>query len=283
MAARHPTPRDLPPPVSVRLFKPADHDAVVRVWELGFAELAPHVYTNIASRPHFIVAAAIGAACWAAGLRTPAYITAAWLAVVFTPPIGRTLLTLLLWRGIKKQGREDMTPEMIREKWSVPGESAFFVAEEGGTHRILGCAAVTRHHTLYKEATAAGRAAAALPSALREASVWRVSVDGAARGRGVGRLLMEAIDTWAAANGIVRLSLVCGNPESKQFYRALGYRSEDLEHAMTAALGVPTSLQLTSLADRFRAWRLGSRMGMGNILAKELVAPVPSKLNRRRQ
>lgn len=57
-----------------------------------------------------------------------------------------------------------------------------------------------------------------------------VVVDEQWRGRGVGRLLMEAVSDWARANKVSRLQLLadCNNVPALDFYRSLGWHTTDL-------------------------------------------------------
>jgi GNAT superfamily N-acetyltransferase len=64
------------------------------------------------------------------------------------------------------------------------------------------------------------------PSALVEDMV----VDEAARGRGVGRALLEALEAWAAEHGATRLQLLADreNAPALEFYRRSGWRPTQL-------------------------------------------------------
>jgi ribosomal protein S18 acetylase RimI-like enzyme len=50
------------------------------------------------------------------------------------------------------------------------------------------------------------------------------------RGRGVGRLLMEAVSDWARANQVSRLQLLAdrNNTPALDFYRSLGWQTTEL-------------------------------------------------------
>ena len=64
-----------------------------------------------------------------------------------------------------------------------------------------------------------------------DAQVLRVRVHPARRRRGVGRRLMEAIETAAAASGARRtvLETAANQPEAIAFYRSIGYRQTHTE------------------------------------------------------
>jgi GNAT superfamily N-acetyltransferase len=64
------------------------------------------------------------------------------------------------------------------------------------------------------------------PSALVEDMV----VDEAARGRGAGRALLEAVEAWAAEHGATRLQLLADreNADALEFYRRSGWRPTQL-------------------------------------------------------
>ncbi|MHB8791279.1 MAG: GNAT family N-acetyltransferase [Desulfobulbaceae bacterium] len=57
-----------------------------------------------------------------------------------------------------------------------------------------------------------------------------VVIDQSFRGRGVGRMLMEALQSWAAARNVTRLQLLAdrNNAPALDFYRRLGWQHTDL-------------------------------------------------------
>lgn len=54
-------------------------------------------------------------------------------------------------------------------------------------------------------------------------SVWRLSVSAKARGRGLGRTLMERGEGWARQRGCKKVLLYTGNPVASRFYQKLAY------------------------------------------------------------
>lgn len=60
--------------------------------------------------------------------------------------------------------------------------------------------------------------------------VYYVSADPALQGQGLGRLIMEAAETWLVERGIWKLQLMVrgGNEAAKGFYLSLGYEVEDV-------------------------------------------------------
>jgi ribosomal protein S18 acetylase RimI-like enzyme len=96
--------------------------------------------------------------------------------------------------------------------------------------RYASVAAEQRHHVLVAEAE--GRVAGAMHVYARpalekppEAIVQSLVVDRSARGRGIGRALMEAAETWAAERGFgsVALTSQVTREEAHAFYERLGY------------------------------------------------------------
>jgi len=63
-----------------------------------------------------------------------------------------------------------------------------------------------------------------------EAYVGELVVAEEAEGRGVGRALMAAVENWARAHGLDRVSLDTGaaNTAARNFYDALGYEESDV-------------------------------------------------------
>ena len=55
-------------------------------------------------------------------------------------------------------------------------------------------------------------------------SIWRLSVSAEARGRGLGRRLMNACEEAARLRGGKKMELYTGNPAASKFYLKLGYK-----------------------------------------------------------
>ena len=217
-----------------------DYDTVVPLWQRGFLEMSADIHARLRGvLPAVCAAAALLGACAAAwpaaprGAAAAAAVVAASAAALASEALGGRLLRAALWQGILRQTARDMTRGTLAAAWCVPGASAFLVAEDARSGRVLGCVAVRAQHTLHKEAQEAGRAAP--PPG--EASVWRLSVAPEARRAGVGRALMRAAETWARARGCAHISLVTGNTASKVFYRQLGYELEDAARAARVLFG----------------------------------------------
>jgi GNAT superfamily N-acetyltransferase len=99
------------------------------------------------------------------------------------------------------------------------GDRTFLVAVDASDgEAVLGCVAVTVGDTDAPPTTTpqpdTGRLAC---------SVWRMSVDDAARRRGVGAELMRAAEGWGASRGCRTLHLQTGNSAAAAFYQRLGY------------------------------------------------------------
>mmetsp|Transcript_9969 Transcript_9969/g.23763 ORF Transcript_9969/g.23763 Transcript_9969/m.23763 type:complete len:198 (-) Transcript_9969:60-653(-) len=55
-------------------------------------------------------------------------------------------------------------------------------------------------------------------------SIWRLSVSEAARGMGLGSLLMIKTEEWAKEHGGKNMHLFTGNPAASKFYQKIGYK-----------------------------------------------------------
>ena len=234
-----------PPAVLLRRYRASDNALVTPLWMNGFLEMADDGHARLKSAP-FAGAffAALAGAAW--GLSAPVAVPAGLVgfgALVYTP-IGLQLYRAALWQGIKLQALS-MKPEGFEQRWCLeapPGAAsgtwderrgAFLVAQRADDPegRPIGCVAVKCTHTLHRERQAG---VAALP---REASIWRLTVAPAARGLGVGRLLMDGAEAFARREGCANMSLICGNEQSKAFYRAIGYSAETEARARAAVFG----------------------------------------------
>ena len=120
------------------------------------------------------------------------------------------------------------TPAHLQEAWAVRRE--VFIAEQGVSEaeEIDGRdEAPTTHHVLARSGPRAVGTARLLVDAPGRVHIGRVAVVRAARGRGVGALLMDALEEIAAREfadptGAVRVEL-SAQEEAIGFYRRLGY------------------------------------------------------------
>jgi GNAT superfamily N-acetyltransferase len=71
-----------------------------------------------------------------------------------------------------------------------------------------------------------------------EVIVQALVVDEAARGKGVGRMLMEVAERWAGQQGFMSVALTShtARSEAHLFYERLGYRIEATSHLMRKKL-----------------------------------------------
>jgi GNAT superfamily N-acetyltransferase len=72
-----------------------------------------------------------------------------------------------------------------------------------------------------------------------EAVVQALVVDGASRGRGVGRAMMAAAEGWAAERGFRSVALASNvvRAEAHAFYEGIGYRREATSHLFRKEIG----------------------------------------------
>ena len=72
-----------------------------------------------------------------------------------------------------------------------------------------------------------------------EVVVQALVVEQAARGHGVGRLMMAAADAWAADRGFSSIALGShvSRSDAHAFYESLGYRNEATSHQFRRKLG----------------------------------------------
>jgi GNAT superfamily N-acetyltransferase len=74
-----------------------------------------------------------------------------------------------------------------------------------------------------------------------EAMVQALMVDQAARGLGIGKMMMAAAGAWAVVRGFnsVTLGSHVSQSDAHAFYESLGYLTEATSHQMREPLGVP--------------------------------------------
>lgn len=126
-------------------------------------------------------------------------------------PVSQVLLSQLGYQ---------MDAQEVRRRYDAvtqSGDHALMVAEQGG-HIIALC------HTY-------ARPALDKPP---EAVVQALVVDQAARGSGVGKIMMAAAETWAADHGFKSVALAShvSRSDAHAFYRAIGYQYEATSHLL---------------------------------------------------
>jgi ribosomal protein S18 acetylase RimI-like enzyme len=67
-------------------------------------------------------------------------------------------------------------------------------------------------------------------SGVLDAYVGELATAAHLEGRGIGRALLAAAESWASARGLARITLETGaaNERARGFYGALGYRDEEV-------------------------------------------------------
>jgi GNAT superfamily N-acetyltransferase len=122
-------------------------------------------------------------------------------------PTDAPAIALLLAQLGYATGAEDVA----RRVAGVAGDGgAVFVAVDE-SDRALGVASATRHATLHVDGGVA--------------YITALVTDSNARGRGVGRALVSAIEQWARARGAARLSVTSAEhrADAHEFYPACGF------------------------------------------------------------
>ena len=76
-----------------------------------------------------------------------------------------------------------------------------------------------------------------------DAYISELAVDAALEGRGGGQALMTAVEQWAAARGLSRLTLETGarNHRAQHFYKRAGYQEEELRITKAIQIHPPRS------------------------------------------
>lgn len=253
-------------PIIIRQYDRNDYCYVLPIWQKGFRELSKDAHRDMSSSKVTVFMLSIAAAALVSG-RTLAAASILMGAGVLRSAMGEALIGRLMDIAIRRETSRDMTQEALNTRWAKPGESAFFVAEYKG--RVIGCVGVLGKHTLYKEQ----RRSASNPNKGDEASIWRLSVDASARRLGVGKKLVARVEEWCKEQGYTRISLVCGNTESKRFYERIGYKQVPFERAVAMMFGgFPDKITGTGLGiiDRLKLAALRRRVGRGNLLETAL-------------
>jgi GNAT superfamily N-acetyltransferase len=140
-------------------------------------------------------------------------------------------LRAIMDRAIGELMNAFLTPEQVAASFAVMGldtqliaDRTYFVVEAGG--EIAGCGGWSRRATLFGGDHSAGRDAALLDPAKDPARVRAMYTHPAFARRGVGRMIMDACEAAAAAEGFGACELaatLAGEP----LYRACGYHQID--------------------------------------------------------
>lgn len=216
---------------TVRPVTPADEPQVQRIWTAGFLDLVADCTATLApvitggpgspsySAPRPLLAALCAAGCARAAAalvrREPRAALARALAAAAVGAAGLALIHLVMWRAVAGFCAEscsgDGTMVDLSTAWLVPGKRTFVVAvERDGT--VLGCCSARVGDVPDGDET---------PGVC---SMWRVSTARAARGRGVGRALVEEVERWAREEAnATKMRLVTGAVAAKRFYAHCGY------------------------------------------------------------
>ncbi len=136
-------------------------------------------------------------------------------------------LRALMARSIDELQTDFLTPEQVEASRDIMGldtqlvaDRTYFVVEQGGA--LAGCGGWSRRATLFGGDHSAGRDAALLDPATEAARVRAMYTSPDFARRGVGRAIIAACETAAAAEGFSRCEMaatLAGEP----LYRACGY------------------------------------------------------------
>jgi GNAT superfamily N-acetyltransferase len=105
-------------------------------------------------------------------------------------------------------------PHVVRERLAkVPRDDSQVLVAEDEDGRLIGLATMQVKWALHRPA---------------DARLGSLVVASRVRGRGVGRLLLDAVERWAADHGCTRVELTSGSQrtDAHAFYEHCGYHSE---------------------------------------------------------
>lgn len=153
-------------------------------------------------------------------------------------------LRVLMDRAIRRLLEPFLPPEAVEASFEIMGldtqllaDATYFVVEADG--RIAASGGWSRRATLFGGDHTAGRSAALLDPATEPARVRAMYTDPDFARRGLGRMILEACEAAARAEGFRRAELAAtlgGAP----LYRACGYREvEPFEVATSGGVRVP--------------------------------------------
>ncbi len=148
------------------------------------------------------------------------------------------VLSALMDRAIGELLRDFLPPEGVAASYEIMGldtqliaDGTYFVVEDAG--EIAGCGGWSRRATLFGGDHAAGRDAALLDPKTDAARVRAMYTDPDHTRKGVGRVILEACEAAARAEGFSRVEMAAtmgGVP----LYRACGYHDIEPFEAVTS-------------------------------------------------
>lgn len=159
-------------------------------------------------------------------------------------PDDMPVLSVLMDRAIGELLRAFLPPEGVKASYEVMGldtqliaDGTYFVVEDRG--EVAGCGGWSRRATLFGGDHSAGRDAAMLDPKIDAARVRAMYTHPDHTRKGVGRLVLDACEAAARAEGFDRVEMAAtlgGAP----LYRACGYHDiEPFEAATSSGYRVP--------------------------------------------
>ena len=100
--------------------------------------------------------------------------------------------------------KNELTEPKFHETYFTTYGTCFWVVEDVGNQEVLGCVAVKR-----------------VSQDLAE--LVRMAVSPTCRSQGLGKLLIDELVSYCAANGVLQIFLTTGNPRSGAFYKKHGF------------------------------------------------------------
>lgn len=153
-------------------------------------------------------------------------------------PDDMPVLSALMDRAIGELLRDFLPPEGVKASFEIMGldtqliaDGTYFVVEDAG--EIAGCGGWSRRATLFGGDHSAGRDAAMLDPETDAARVRAMYTHPDHTRKGVGRLILDACETAARAEGFDRVEMAAtmgGVP----LYRACGYHDIEAFEAVTS-------------------------------------------------
>lgn len=148
------------------------------------------------------------------------------------------VLSALMDRAIGELLRDFLPPEGVKASFEIMGldtqliaDGTYFVVEDGS--EIAGCGGWSRRATLFGGDHSAGRDAALLDPKVDAARVRAMYTHPDHTRKGVGRLILDACESAARAEGFARVEMAAtmgGVP----LYRACGYHDIEPFEAVTS-------------------------------------------------